>query len=118
METTGFMKPFFAGWSGRDESPALWTYTLFTAEEKVVWQVSGAYRKLSAKTAVIADLDLLKRPGEFEGAITALRGDMEKLRPCYNIACSALAGLPPITSAKEFTRKHGNDPSKPAAAVC
>jgi energy-coupling factor transporter ATP-binding protein EcfA2 len=64
-----------------------------------------AYRGLSVRVAVIADLDLMRNRAEFEKLIGVLGGDFETLRSDYISTCSALAALPPQITARAATAR-------------
>ncbi len=64
--------------------------------------LAGACTQLRTKTAVVADLDLVRNETELSKVIEAMGGNLETWRGKYNSLKASLASRPPLTSVKEF----------------
>jgi hypothetical protein len=64
--------------------------------------LAAAYTQLRTRTAVIADLDLLRNEAELAKVVEALGHDLDRWRPLLNSLRSDLASQPPITSLADL----------------
>jgi energy-coupling factor transporter ATP-binding protein EcfA2 len=64
--------------------------------------LARAYRSLATRTAVIADLDLLREREVFRNLYRTLGGDFEQIEGLYNTVSSSLGSLSPETSVRDF----------------
>lgn len=64
--------------------------------------LAGAYMRLQTRTAVIADLDLLRNEVELAKVLAALGADLATWRGKYNSLKSALASQPPVTKLRDL----------------
>jgi energy-coupling factor transporter ATP-binding protein EcfA2 len=64
--------------------------------------LARAYRRLGTRTAVVADLDLLRDKDVFSNLYAVLGGDFEEVVGLYNTVSSSLGSLSPATSVRDF----------------
>jgi energy-coupling factor transporter ATP-binding protein EcfA2 len=63
---------------------------------------ANAYKSLKIRVATIADLDLLRREGEFKKTFEILGGDFSKIAKIYKEVSLGLNDLPPTKSSPDF----------------
>ncbi len=63
--------------------------------------LARAYRALKVRTAVVADLDLLRKKDDMANLLAALGSDLAETEGIYNTVHSALSDRPPVTSVKD-----------------
>lgn len=64
--------------------------------------LAAAYRSVRVRTAVIADLDLLKNEAELSKLLKVFGADLEPYQGRYRSLVAALAGLPPTIPIDDF----------------
>ena len=64
--------------------------------------LARAYRGLNTRTAVVADLDLLRKKDDISSVTSALGADFAEIEGLYNSVASTLSDAPPVTSPKDF----------------
>ena len=64
--------------------------------------LARAYRSLDTRTAVVADLDLLRNKDEIADVIDALGANLTEMSSVFSSVHSALASSPPVTSFRDF----------------
>lgn len=67
--------------------------------------LARAYRALNVRTAVVADLDLLRKKDDMANLLAALGSDLAETEGIYNAVHSALSDRPPLTSVKDSLSK-------------
>jgi energy-coupling factor transporter ATP-binding protein EcfA2 len=86
----------------KESSLPLDLYFVHGGGKGAIATLAETYKALDVPTAVIADLDLLRRREEFLKLYGTLRGDPSKIEILYNRTASALNDRKPIVLASEF----------------
>lgn len=86
---------------GRIERPAD-LYFVHGAGKGQLATLARAYRSLNTRTAVIADLDLLRNRDEIAAVLNALGADFAEMSSVFSGVHSALSSRPPVTSFRDF----------------
>ena len=64
--------------------------------------LARAYRSLNTRTAVVADLDLLRKKDDIADVVSALGATFSETEGLYNSVHSALSSSAPVTPLKDF----------------
>ena len=78
--------------------------------------LANAYKSLDTKTAVIADIDILREKPLVEGVVTALHGDFAKLEEQVRAVSAMLGERKPVVSVKDLVKKVKSEIEKVAEA--